>query len=64
MFLWQQVDIDPAPLPVKVHEIPVRIGMVVSHPVAQGLNVGLSEKFQIQFLEDNQATITVISKHA
>ena len=25
----------------------------------QGLNVGLSDKFQIQFLEDNQATITI-----
>ena len=28
----------------------------------QGLNVGLIDKFQIQFLEDNQATITVVTK--
>ena len=28
----------------------------------QGLNVGLSDKFQIQFLEDNQATITIVTK--
>ena len=28
----------------------------------QGLNVGLSDKFQIQFPEDNQATITIVTK--
>ena len=28
----------------------------------QGLNVALSEKFQVQFMEDNQATITIILK--
>ena len=27
-----------------------------------GLNVHLSSKFQVQFLEDNQATITIITK--
>ena len=28
----------------------------------QGLNVALSDKFQVQFMEDNQATITIILK--
>ena len=27
-----------------------------------GLNVALSNKFQVQFMEDNQATITIILK--
>eukprot|EP00439_Symbiodinium_sp_Y106_P061891 s1696_g9.t1 len=28
----------------------------------QGLHVGLSDKFRVQFLEDNQATITIVNK--
>ena len=28
----------------------------------QGLNVALSDKFQVQFMDDNQATITIILK--
>ncbi|OLQ07056.1 hypothetical protein AK812_SmicGene9603 [Symbiodinium microadriaticum] len=28
----------------------------------QDLNVGLTDKFQVQFLEDNQATITIVTK--
>ena len=33
-----------------------------SIPDINGLNVHLSSKFQVQFLEDNQATITIITK--
>ncbi|CAE7339498.1 GIP, partial [Symbiodinium sp. CCMP2456] len=82
MFLWRQVEIDPAnyevrpkaPPPVKIDGILARIdpeldeirygGCPGGRSVAnlQGLDVGLSGKFQVQFLEDNQATVTIVSK--
>ena len=79
IFLWRQVEIDPAnhkvrpktPCPVKIDGVVARVdpeldeirygensgGRTIAN--LQGLNVGLSDKFQIQFLEDNQATITI-----
>ena len=82
MFLWQQVEIDPAnhqvrpkrPPPVKIDGVLARIdpeldeirygGSPGGRSVAnlQGLHVGLSDKFRVQFLEDNQATITIVNK--
>ena len=82
MFLWQQVEIDPAnhqvrpkrPPPVKIDGVLARIdpeldeirygGNPGGRSVAnlQGLHVGLSDKFRVQFLEDNQATITIVNK--
>ena len=82
IFLWRQVEIDPAnhkvrpktPCPVKIDGVVARVdpeldeirygensgGRTIAN--LQGLNVGLSDKFQIQFLEDNQATITIVTK--
>ena len=82
IFLWRQVEIDPAnhkvrpktPCPVKIDGVIARVdpeldeirygenpgGRTIAN--LQGLNVGLSDKFQIQFLEDNQATITIVTK--
>ena len=82
IFLWRQVEIDPAnhkvrpktPCPVKIDGVIARVdpeldeirygdnsgGRTIAN--LQGLNVGLSDKFQIQVLEDNQATITSVTK--
>ncbi|CAE7940259.1 unnamed protein product, partial [Symbiodinium necroappetens] len=53
-----RVEVDPANHKVRYG------GFAGGRSVAnlQGLNVGLSDKFQVQFLEDNQATITIVSK--
>ena len=62
------------PFPVKIDGILARIdpeldeirygGCPGTRSVAniQGLTVGLSDKFQVVFLEDNQATITIVAK--
>ena len=82
MFLWRQVEVDPAnhqvrpkrAPPVKIDGVLDRVdpeldeirygGNPGGRSVAnlQGLHVGLSDKFRVQFLEDNQATITIVNK--
>ena len=57
-FLWKQVQAKPADRKVrpKIARVDPELGKIVAN--IHGLDVALSDKFQVQFMEDNQATIT------